>query len=130
MEAARAFIQHCLDGSAGDLHSLYAGINALAMLTIQINLAKALPEIESLPRLILTQTRPTADPRDVQAGLEETRSPCRSLAPIDSLEHFHGFGSGPGRIPCRQTTSQFQSSARANHPPTARNLVIRSGVPT
>jgi hypothetical protein len=59
MEVARAFIQHRLDGFAEDLDSLYAGINALAMLTIQINLAKALPDIESLPRLILTQTRPT-----------------------------------------------------------------------
>ena len=38
-------IQHYLDGFAEDLDSFYAGINALAMLTIQINLAKALPDI-------------------------------------------------------------------------------------
>jgi len=38
-------IQHYLDGFAEDLDSFYAGINALAMLTIQINLAKALPNI-------------------------------------------------------------------------------------
>jgi hypothetical protein len=35
-------IQHYLDGFAEDLDSFYAGINALAMLTIQINLAKSL----------------------------------------------------------------------------------------
>jgi hypothetical protein len=38
-------IQHYLDGFAEDMDSFYAGINALAMLTIQINLAKALPDI-------------------------------------------------------------------------------------
>jgi hypothetical protein len=38
-------IQHYLDGFAEDLGSFYAGINALAMLTVQINLAKALPDI-------------------------------------------------------------------------------------
>ena len=38
-------IQHYLDGFAEDLDSFYAGINALAMLTIQINLAKTLPDI-------------------------------------------------------------------------------------
>ena len=36
-------IQHYLDGFAEDLDSFYAGINALAMLTIQIDLAKAAP---------------------------------------------------------------------------------------
>lgn len=38
-------IQHYLDGFAEDLDSFYAGVNALAMLTIQISLARALPEI-------------------------------------------------------------------------------------
>ena len=38
-------IQHYLDGFAEDLGSFYAGINALAMLTIQINLAKAFPDV-------------------------------------------------------------------------------------
>ncbi|MBY5883990.1 hypothetical protein HFN46_33330 [Rhizobium leguminosarum] len=38
-------IQHYLDGFAEDLDSFYAGINALAMLTIQISLAKALPDV-------------------------------------------------------------------------------------
>ena len=38
-------IQHYLDGFAEDLDSFYAGINALAMLTIQIGLAKALPDV-------------------------------------------------------------------------------------
>ncbi|MBY3330154.1 hypothetical protein HFN98_05765 [Rhizobium laguerreae] len=38
-------IQHYLDGFAEDLDSFYAGINALAMLMIQISLAKALPDV-------------------------------------------------------------------------------------
>ena len=38
-------IEHYLDGFAEDLDSFYAGINALAMLTIQISLAKALPDV-------------------------------------------------------------------------------------
>ena len=40
-----ACIQHYLDGFAEDLDSFYPGINALAMLTIQLQLAKAHPEI-------------------------------------------------------------------------------------
>jgi len=38
-------IQHYLNGFAEDLDSYYAGINALAMLKIQVELAKALPEV-------------------------------------------------------------------------------------
>ncbi len=38
-------IQHYLGGFAEDLDSFYAGINALAMLKIQLDLAKASPEI-------------------------------------------------------------------------------------
>ena len=40
-----ASIQHYLDGFAEDLDSFYPGINALAMLKIQIELAKQLPTI-------------------------------------------------------------------------------------
>jgi hypothetical protein len=40
-----ASIAYYLAGFAEDLDSFYPGINALALLTIQINLAKALPEI-------------------------------------------------------------------------------------
>lgn len=40
-----AAIQHYLDGLAEDLGSYYAGINALALLRIQIELAKALPDV-------------------------------------------------------------------------------------
>jgi hypothetical protein len=40
-----ASIQHYLDGLAEDLDSFYPGINALAMLKIQLELAKALPAI-------------------------------------------------------------------------------------
>lgn len=39
-----AAIQHYLDGLAEDLGSYYAGINALALLRIQVELAKALPD--------------------------------------------------------------------------------------
>ncbi|GEC53646.1 hypothetical protein ABIF38_000762 [Bradyrhizobium japonicum] len=38
-------IQHYLDGFAEDLDSFYPAVNALAMLTIQITLAKALPDV-------------------------------------------------------------------------------------
>jgi hypothetical protein len=38
-------IQHYLSGFAEDLDSFYPGINALAMLRIQIELARALPEV-------------------------------------------------------------------------------------
>ena len=38
-------IEHYLGGFAEELDSFYPGINGLAMLTIQINLAKALPDI-------------------------------------------------------------------------------------
>jgi hypothetical protein len=38
-------IQHYLDGFAEDFDSFYAGINALAMLKIQLSLAKALPHV-------------------------------------------------------------------------------------
>jgi hypothetical protein len=38
-------IQHYLSGFAEDLDSFYPGINALALLTIQLSLAKALPDI-------------------------------------------------------------------------------------
>jgi hypothetical protein len=38
-------IQHYLDGFAEDLNGFYAGINALAMLKIQVALARKLPEI-------------------------------------------------------------------------------------
>ena len=60
-----ASIQHYLDGFAEDLDSFYAGINALAMLKIQIELAKALPE--SGPRVSTTGTAAVARSKDVRA---------------------------------------------------------------